>query len=295
MTGLGQVTNTRTADVALGDMIKRLEVIDQTRAVTRLLAEARRYHGIMQSWETQPPASGDQFQIISDVMQLLGTASQMVEAAGADPGVPVPRTTPAGTAPVHRPTPVQATPAQAVKADAVAVQVGPAAPRERAEPAVSASQPAATPFAAKPSSSSQPRKHRIGMVTRQGAHSSEEPSEAAPAPPSSSGIRLLRPYMMPWQQVAGSPGVVFKLLHDDPADGHSHALARLESGAELLSHTHGSSEYVYVLEGCITHGDASVHAGECVCFEAGSASGPLRSRGESLLLLICSDRTALKA
>jgi anti-sigma factor ChrR (cupin superfamily) len=96
--------------------------------------------------------------------------------------------------------------------------------------------------------------------------------------------------MMPWQPAAVTAGVRVKRLHDDAEEVHSHALARLESGAELPAHSHGTTELVYVLDGCITHGDALIHAGECVCFEAGSASGALRSRGESLLLLIGSDR-----
>ena len=81
-----------------------------------------------------------------------------------------------------------------------------------------------------------------------------------------------------------------KPLHEDSSETHCHALARLESGAELPGHSHCSTELIYVLEGCITHGEALVHAGECVCFEEGSGSGALRSRGESLLLLVGSDR-----
>ncbi len=304
MTGMGQVTNTRTVDVALGDMIERLEAIDQTRAVTRILVEARRYHVIMQAWEGQPPPSGEQFQVIGDVMQLLGVATQLVEAAGGDPGIPVPRTTPAGMAPVARPTPaqvmptprptpVQATPVQAVTGDGLTPIGGIATPGLTAGQASSGRQRSAATGAAQTGSSSSARKHTIGRVSRKGALPSEESADPAATPSSSSGIRLLRPYMMPWQVVPGTAGVALKLLHEDSADGHSHALARLESSAELPSHTHGSCETVYVLDGCITHGDVLVHAGECVCFEAGSTSGPLRSRGESLLLLICSDRSWL--
>ena len=308
MSGLGQVTNTRTVDVALGDMIGRLERLEPTRAVTRLLSEARRFRGIMQTWEAQPPASGEQFQVIGDVMQLLGTASHVVEAAGVDSGAPVPRTTPAGTAPVGRPTPDQATPAhhptpiQVTPVEAASTHkptpIG-GVPAARPTPAQDASADMPTPLGGTPAprAPDSPKKHQIGRITRASAPPSAESSEPGPAatPSSSSGIRLLRPYMMPWHPVAANPGVKLKLLHDDPTDSHRHALARLESGAELPSHTHDSTEYVYVLEGCITHGDAQVHTGECVCFEAGSTSGSLRSRGESLLLLICSDRTWLDA
>jgi len=317
MAGLGQVTNTRTVDVALGDMIQRLERIEQTRAVTRLLNEARRFRVIMQGWESQPPASGEQFQVIGDVMQLLGTASQVVEAAGGDPGAPVPRTTPAGTAPLgrptpahaspaHHPTPAQATPSQAVLGGASppvsavpATRPTPARPMVSDQPTPRGGIPAPTGPEPRVGSSSRPpssddrKKHQIGRITRGGAPPSAESSDPAPAPSSSSGIRLLRPYMMPWQVAAGVAGIKVKQLHEDSSESRCHALLRLESGAELPAHTHGTSELVYVLDGCITHGDALVHAGECVCFEAGSASGSLRSRGESLLLLVESDRAFL--
>ncbi|MBW2457504.1 MAG: cupin domain-containing protein [Deltaproteobacteria bacterium] len=318
MTGLGQVTNTRTVDVALGDMIQRLERLEPTRAVTRLLTEARRFRITMQGWEGQPPASGEQFQVIGDVMQLLGTASQVVEAAGGDPGGPVPRTTPAGTAPLGRPTPAQATPvlhptpAQATPAQAVtgassAAAGGVPPTRPTPERPMTADQP--TPRGGipapgvpgpRPRQSSRPpapsdkaRKHQIGRVTRGGVPPSAESSDPAPAPSSSSGIRLLRPYMMPWQPAPTTAGVKLKQLHEDSSESHCHCLVRLESGAELPAHSHGTSELIYVLEGCVTHGDALVHAGECVCFEEGSSSGALRSRGESLLLLVGSDRAWL--
>jgi len=101
--------------------------------------------------------------------------------------------------------------------------------------------------------------------------------------------------MRAWREVDGLVGVRIKRLAEGGVDGHLTVLVRLEPGAELSGHVHESAEQVFLLAGCVVHGEAAVHAGECICIAAGATSGALRSRGESTLLLIGSDREWLRS
>jgi hypothetical protein len=98
-------------------------------------------------------------------------------------------------------------------------------------------------------------------------------------------------YREPWRTAAR--GVQVKSLKESPEGGH-HALVRLAPGTELAGQKQDGDECVYVLEGCIKHAGKMVHAGGLLRIDGGTSSGTLRAVGEATLLLLDSERRALR-
>jgi hypothetical protein len=106
-----------------------------------------------------------------------------------------------------------------------------------------------------------------------------------------SGIRRLRPHLKSWDPVAELPGVRCKRLSTTPPTS---VLLRLEPGARLPRHRHGSREHIHLLDGLLQHGDTELYAGEHIFVEAGALSGPFVSQGECTLMIVGSDRPELR-
>lgn len=64
-------TNTRTLEGTLRETIGRLSECKQTPAVLRIIAEAKRYLVILRTWESSPPTTAVQHEVIDEVMGLL--------------------------------------------------------------------------------------------------------------------------------------------------------------------------------------------------------------------------------
>jgi hypothetical protein len=92
--GFGPITNTRTLDDAISEVISRLSGVPATPRVNQLLEEARRYQLLMSTWEDERPEPEEQFEIVGHVMQLLGTAMLEVE------GRPKPKERPGDDSPM---------------------------------------------------------------------------------------------------------------------------------------------------------------------------------------------------
>ncbi len=92
--GFGPITNTRTLDDAIREAIARLSLVEPSPRARKLLADARRYQELMSTWENEPPSPEEQFEIIGNVLQLLGTAMRFVEQAASKSDSPVPRPAP---------------------------------------------------------------------------------------------------------------------------------------------------------------------------------------------------------
>ena len=112
--------------------------------------------------------------------------------------------------------------------------------------------------------------------------------DLVPASPCATVLDLSR---QPWR--ASSPGIRVKTI-SETGSGRHHALLRLEVGAELPGQRHDHAENLFVLDGCIRHAGATVHAGACLRIDAGSKSGTITALGETTLLIMDSDRRAIK-
>lgn len=81
------------------------------------------------------------------------------------------------------------------------------------------------------------------------------------------------------------PGIRFKILHRDEAGGTNSLLARLDPGATMPPHIHGTNEECLVLEGEITLGDVTVRAGDYHFAPKGAEHGALSTRTGALIFL----------
>ncbi|MCB9898745.1 MAG: DUF4863 family protein [Planctomycetes bacterium] len=90
---------------------------------------------------------------------------------------------------------------------------------------------------------------------------------------------------LPWRP-SPYPGVQWKKLEFDPADGRSAVLLRFEPGAAYGAHRHPAGETYYVLEGSLEDGAQTWGAGSYVRHAPGSAHRPASRAGCLLLVLL---------
>jgi anti-sigma factor ChrR (cupin superfamily) len=74
MPGIGPITNMRTLVGAIAETIGKLEELDQTPRVVRLLERCRHYSSVVSGWATAAPPPDEQFETIGHIMQLLSAA-----------------------------------------------------------------------------------------------------------------------------------------------------------------------------------------------------------------------------
>lgn len=101
------------------------------------------------------------------------------------------------------------------------------------------------------------------------------------------GAEVVELYATPWRRLRR--GVHVKTLQR--ARSGTHVLVRLEPDAELEAHTQTAPECIYVLEGCVRHAGALVHAGMLLRVDGGAAK--IRSVGESTLIVMGTTRRLL--
>lgn len=81
------------------------------------------------------------------------------------------------------------------------------------------------------------------------------------------------------------PGIDMKMLYRDAATGTRTLLARLQPGVVMPEHDHIGAEECYVIEGEITYGDLTIHAGDFHLAPEGSAHCPMTTRTGALIIL----------
>lgn len=74
---------------------------------------------------------------------------------------------------------------------------------------------------------------------------------------------------LPWAE-SGTPGILQRVLFEDPARGLRTVLFRWAPGAELPNHEHVDVEQTYVLEGSLVDHEGACTAGQFVWRPAGS-------------------------
>ena len=103
---------------------------------------------------------------------------------------------------------------------------------------------------------------------------------AAPAPkPAASVMTLVRPEDTAWEK-APVPGVEFRRLL-----GRKTTLVRMAPGTVFPTHDHSLAEQCLVLEGDISSGGMTAHAGDYTFMPAGSVHPPLYTQNGCLLLI----------
>lgn len=250
MPGFGPITNTRTLDDAIREVIARLSLVDSSPRARKLLVDARRYQGLMSTWENEQPSPEEQFEIIGNVLQLLGTAMRFVEQVGKKKKTPMPRRN-----------------RRALDSAPVIEIAGGGGLELELEPD--------EPFRG------EPMLHRVVDV----GDANLDPLDFA------GGVRVARPNLDAWRATV-SDGVRMKLVFEQ-ADGTSHVLMRLESGAVLAGHRHHSCETIQIIDGCLAMNKEELSPGSYLSFDRGAVSPDLRSVGETTLLLIATDRQLL--
>ncbi|HHH26876.1 MAG TPA: hypothetical protein ENK57_00790 [Polyangiaceae bacterium] len=260
----GPNTNTRTIDDAIGEAIEQLTEAPQTAQVAHLLGEVRRYRRIIASWEQEPPAQDVQFEVIGELMSLLGKAMSV----GQDPDE-----------------------LELRHVDAPSVKLGPDGPvsepapqpraRRRKLPSLELELPRARPI-----TPPGPRPWLDEVVRMDDAL---EPLGGEDGRCPEGELRPVQLHRIPWRPSTTCEGVDVRSITDEGAS-RRHLMVRLAPGAELAEHVHGTSEVILVWDGCIELGGDLLHAGGCVVAALGDASPVLRAVGEATLVLFDTDR-----
>lgn len=100
------------------------------------------------------------------------------------------------------------------------------------------------------------------------------------------GISVQRQSSGGWEEVHA--GIWAKRLHVDPARDTVTMLIRMDPGASYVPHRHGGPEQCFVLEGELTDGDVTVHAGDYQYAAQGSLHGAQSTESGCLLLIVSS-------
>jgi anti-sigma factor ChrR (cupin superfamily) len=94
-----------------------------------------------------------------------------------------------------------------------------------------------------------------------------------------------------WKEVA--PGISCKLLATDPERNRVSMLVRLAPGTEYPPHRHAGVEELHMLEGDLTVGDRTLHAGDYLRSEAGTEDHRVWSEHGCTGVLLTSFRDVL--
>ena len=232
------------------EIVLRLQKHEMNERTSRLLADAKRYQLLLAAWRQDPPDREEQFEIVGHVLQLLGSAMQVLET----------------------PRMVRTDMADDPIAD-LELRPSQGESPEQADD--------------HPASDSEPPQHHSGPPPP--VDDSRIPDLDLDTDAGSS-MKLLAPHLDPWLALPRQIGIRLKVIfHRDGAPSR-HVLVRLDGGAELGGHKHGTDELVSVLDGCLFCNNEKIRPGDYLCNPAGSQSASLRSLGESTVLLIDSDR-----
>ncbi|MEQ9319965.1 MAG: hypothetical protein RIF41_12450 [Polyangiaceae bacterium] len=262
MDGTGPNTNTRTIEDAIGEAIDQLSGAPQTARVARLLVEVRRYQAVVASWEQEPPPPDVQFEVIGELMSVLGKAMNVARDSG---------------------------PLEVQKVDAPSVTLGPdgptsdreAAPRRRRKlPSLELEMPRTRAPATPPGP---PR--QLDDVLQIGGRLDPVGGEDGSCP--EGNLRLIHAHRLPWREA--SEGIWVRSITGLGTSPH-HVMVRLAPGAELPEHVHGTPELIMVWDGCVEVGDDLLYAGGCVVAASGDVGPTIRGVGEGTIVLFDTDR-----
>lgn len=263
MDGRGPNTNTRTVDDAIGEAIEQLTEAPQTPRVAELLTEVKRYQAVVTSWEQDPPLPDVQFEVIGELMSVLGKAMSVAR----NPDEPERR-------PVGAPSVVLGPNDPKSK---------PASPRARRHklPSLELELPRVRAPATPPG----PPRPIDDVLDMDGL----DPLGGEDGTCPEGDLRLFHVHRLPWRDAPSWDGVKARVLTDH-GTSPQHVMLRLAPGAELPEHVHGTHELIVVWEGCIEVGNDLLHCGGCVAAAAGDVAPAIRAVGEATLLLFDTDR-----
>lgn len=95
-----------------------------------------------------------------------------------------------------------------------------------------------------------------------------------------------------WEEVA--PGISCKLLATDPERHRVSMLVRLAPGVDYPPHRHAGVEELHLLDGVLVVDDRTLHPGDYIHAEPGSADAVVRSETGCTCVLITSPRDELR-
>jgi quercetin dioxygenase-like cupin family protein len=264
MDGIGPITNTRTIDDAIGEAIAQLRRAPQTSEVARLLVEVRRYQETVSSWTHEPPPPDVQFEIIGELMSVLGKAMTVAKN---------PRKL------------------ERQDVDAPRVRLGPGGPIS--EPITTeASEPDSLPsleldMPARGHATLPGPMRAIDDVLGLGDRLEPVGGEEGICP--QGALRLIEVHRLPWRPSALGEGVLVRSI-TSPGQPRRHLVVRLAPGAALPEHQHATAEVLMVWDGSVEVGPDLLSAGGIVIAAPGDVGSVIRSAGEATLVLFDTDR-----
>ncbi len=93
---------------------------------------------------------------------------------------------------------------------------------------------------------------------------------------------------VPWTPAA-VPGLDFKLLHRDEANGYTTRLLRFAPGSTYPSHRHGATEEVFIVSGSVVLNGVTLQAGDYCRSDADTLETAAFSAEGGLAIIVSSD------
>jgi anti-sigma factor ChrR (cupin superfamily) len=91
-----------------------------------------------------------------------------------------------------------------------------------------------------------------------------------------------------WQS-ASLPGLDYKLLHRDDANGYTTRLLRFAPGSTYPAHRHGGTEEVFIVAGSVVLNGVTLRAGDYCRSEAGTSETEAYSAEGGMAIIVSSD------
>jgi anti-sigma factor ChrR (cupin superfamily) len=105
------------------------------------------------------------------------------------------------------------------------------------------------------------------------------------------GLLIARSDELEWQAL--SPGILFKLLYEDPARKYNTSLVRMEPGAHYPSHHHAAVEELFMLSGDLHVENQVIRTGDYCRGDSGSIHGETFSDSGCLFLMMASQENQI--